>query len=392
MIRKRGELWHLDTTVAGIRHREPLKTTDRREARELAKRRIAEIMSGKGASVAGKEFARLGFSKAMEKLREARKPHIAERTVEIDRERAKPLCKYFGDRQLNRITAADVAAYQTARTSGTGFDRPVAGRTVNMEIALLRILLERAKLWSRIAEDVKALPENLAPPIGRALTAEELRHLATVAATRPEWLVARAAMGVSLATSGRGVELKHLKWEHVDLFAGVLKFVRSKTAAGQRTIPLSADGMQALALLRRRSEALQAAEPEHFVFCACERGKIDPTKPMKGWRTAWRSLTAEAARLAGEAAERAGADRASAEKPFRGLRFHDLRHTAVSLMATAGVSSAAIMSISGHLSKRMVEHSTHIGLAAKKEAVAHLPSGIFAQEEKPEGRIVLRPQ
>ena len=85
-------------------------------------------------------------------------------------------------------------------------------------------------------------------------------------------------------------------------------------------------------------------------------------------RAAWRSLTAEAARLAGEATERAGEDRASAEKPFRKIRFHDLRHTAVTLMASAGVSAATIMSISGHLSKRMVEPYTHIGLAAKKEA------------------------
>ena len=59
----------------------------------------------------------------------------------------------------------------------------------------------------------------------------------------------------------------------------------------------------------------------------------------------------------------------------------------MTLLATAGVSSGAIVSISGHLSKRMVEHYTHIGLQAKKEAVAHLPSGIFAQKEKPELEI-----
>ena len=343
-------------------------------------------MAGKGSSLAGREFARLPFSEAMEKLREARKPHIAERTVQIDRERAKPLCRYFGEKPLSRLTSTDVAAYQNARTSGTGFERPVANRTANMELALLRVLLERAKLWSRIAEDVRPLPESTAP-IGRALSGEALRHLATIAASREEWTVARCAMSVSLATAGRGVELKGLRWEHVDLFAGVLKFVRSKTSSGLRTIPLSTDGTHSLALLRRRSEALQAAEPEHYVFCACERGKIDPAKPMGGWRTAWRSLVAEAARLAGEAAERAGADRASTEKPFKHLRFHDLRHTSVTLLATAGVSSAAIMSISGHLSMRMVEHYTHIGLQAKKEAVAHLPSGIFAQEENPELEI-----
>ena len=56
-IYKRGKLWHMDVMINGVRYREPLETTDRREASSLEKKRIAEIQAGKGASKTGREFA-----------------------------------------------------------------------------------------------------------------------------------------------------------------------------------------------------------------------------------------------------------------------------------------------------------------------------------------------
>jgi len=40
---RRGKQYWLDTVVHGERHREPLGTTDWRQARELEKKRIAEL-------------------------------------------------------------------------------------------------------------------------------------------------------------------------------------------------------------------------------------------------------------------------------------------------------------------------------------------------------------
>jgi len=55
MIYKRGGYWHIDVTVHGVRYREGLDTTDRREALTLETKRVAEILAGKAASKSGRE-------------------------------------------------------------------------------------------------------------------------------------------------------------------------------------------------------------------------------------------------------------------------------------------------------------------------------------------------
>jgi len=63
-------------------------------------------------------------------------------------------------------------------------------------------------------------------------------------------------------------------------------------------------------------------------------GGFNPLKPLKGWRTAWRKLTEEAG--------------------LKGLRFHDLRHHAITELAESGASEQTILSIAGHISSRNV--------------------------------------
>jgi integrase len=73
---------------------------------------------------------------------------------------------------------------------------------------------------------------------------------------------------------------------------------------------------------------------------------------MLKWDTAWRALR-DAAGL-------------------HGLRFHDLRHTVITELAEVGVADHVLESISGHLSRRMVEHYSHIRIDAKRQALEAL--------------------
>lgn len=280
-------------TIQGVRYREALDTTDKRQAKELEKDRIAAIKQGKGASKSGREFARKPFSEAAAVYLEERKPHVSERTVQFEKERLKPLCKHFGESSLLRFKAEDVVGYQAARLAAG-----ISGRNINMETGVLRRMLKRAKVWNAISEDVKTLPERQGA-VGKVLAADLKRKLFEVAASKPEWTAAHCAAVLAVSTTCRGVEIRNLRWQDVDLFARVATIRRSKTAAGHRTIPLNGDAMAALSRLLERARALGSSEPEHYVFPTCENLTVDPTRPQKSWRTAWRKLVKETARRAG---------------------------------------------------------------------------------------------
>ena len=78
-------------------------------------------------------------------------------------------------------------------------------------------------------------------------------------------------------------------------------------------------------------------------------GPLRPTQPLLKWDTAWRALR-----------DAAGLPR---------FRFHDLRYTVITELAELGVADHVLESISGHLSRRMLEHYSHIRIDAKRQAL-----------------------
>jgi hypothetical protein len=60
------------------------------------------------------------------------------------------------------------------------------------------------------------------------------------------------------------------------------------------------------------------------------------------------------------------------KSPVAGLRFHDLRHTAISALGEAGAPGRVIMDIAGHVSTRMLRRYSHIQLEAKRAAIQAL--------------------
>jgi len=81
--------------------------------------------------------------------------------------------------------------------------------------------------------------------------------------------------------------------------------------------------------------------------------RFDPTIPIGSWKKAWRKLTKEAG--------------------LSGLRFHDLRHHAITeLLTDPNISIQTTKSIAGHVSQRMVDRYAHIRLDAKRKALESL--------------------
>jgi len=144
---------------------------------------------------------------------------------------------------------------------------------------------------------------------------------------------------------------------------------------------LNADAIGAMTALYRRALQLGPVHPDHYIFFACEHGAIDPTRPMKSWRTAWRTLT-RAIRCprcglvqnpaAKCMAEQCDEDLSKITSPLASLRFHDLRHHAITELAESQTSDTTIMAIAGHVSRKMLDHYSHIRMAAKRTALDQL--------------------
>ena len=396
MIYKRGKHWHMYVMIDGVRYREALHTTDKREAVDAERTRTSQIKAGKGVSARGRTFGKLAFGTAADLFLEERKPQVSERTSRLERERLKPLRAFFGTKPLKQLKADDIAAYQRKRRE------TVSGRTLNMEIGVLRQILKRGGVWNRVAEDVQMDRENQ-NQIAQVLTAEEKKLLFTTAASNPEWTVVYCAAVLAVSTTCRSVELKHLRWRDVNLLDQEITIARSKTAAGHRMIPLNSDATAALVRLKERADLNGTSEPEHFVFPACENDKFDATRPQKSWRTAWRALVRTTARKAGREAAKAaleagrGIGKAKAAwkraaKPFRRLRFHDLRHQSITELAETGASDATLMAVAGHMSRRMMEHYSHVRKHAKRDALAKLESSLMVtttpQTAEPETKFL----
>jgi integrase len=124
----------------------------------------------------------------------------------------------------------------------------------------------------------------------------------------------------------------------------------SKTPAGKgRPVPLT---QPAWAVLDLWTSRFPDRKSDHFVFPACENGRIDPGRPIANWRTAWR--------------------RACREAGLPGLRFHDLRHTAATKLLEEGTPIAVVAQILGWSAStavRMAKRYGHIRPEVQRQAL-----------------------
>lgn len=357
-LTKRGKTWHCHFVVNGQRFRQSLGTKDWREAQAKEKELIAQASEGK-LTQSCTALARQPFAQAADDYVAARKLELAEASRAKEKQLLVQLRAHFQQTPLKAITSKRITDYRTWRAG-----QKVGPATLNAELGILRRILKRAKLWARVADDIRPLKEP--QTIGRALTEDDKKRLLQTAAMRPEWETAYLAAILCLNTTTRGCELKGLRWSDVDLFARTMTIRKTKTAAGERIIPLTDVARSTLARLRNRAELFGPVEPSHYVFSTFVpkftfSGKkvvgyavtaFDATTPMKSWRSAWRTLTKKAG--------------------LPGFRFHDLRHCAITQLAESGAADSTIMAIAGHVSRRMLERYSHVRMEAKRRAMETL--------------------
>jgi integrase len=363
-LHKRRGIWEYRLLIDGTWRAFSAGTRDYDEART----KYATARANQGRGVLPSDREKLRFTEASDDWLQRRiQDRKAEKTISTDRERLVPVKLAFGGLRLNDFTLDKIYAYRRTRLLAVG------PRTVNMEVKVIRQVLDDAKCWARIGQEYKPLKEHKRGP-GVALDESQLQHPIEVASSKPEWQTAFLGAWIAANTTMRGCEIKRARLRNIDLAAGLVIVDRqmTKTDGGVREIPLNDEAKEVLAVALDRARLLGASDREHFLFPGFDfkQTKTDtrikgmghnPLRPMKSWRTAWRSLR----RVAG----------------LPTFRFHDLRHTAITTMAIKGVPMPTIMALAGHLSPVQTLYYTHVANRAKKSAVSTLT--VFAGQNTP---------
>jgi integrase len=357
-IFKRGSVYWYEFMFRGQRIRESSGSANKdiaRRSRDARRRKLELGLSGL------KEVQQpLLFSVAAKRWQESKEASWSASNARIEAYNLSHLLPHFGKMLLSDISADDIGRYQAQRQK-----EKASNRSINMEVATVRAVLRKYRLWANIQPDVRML--KVREDVGRALTPDEQhRLLAACKASRSRSLY--PAVLLSLHTGLRNQELRLLRWRQVDMIDGEITVGKSKTAAGEgRGIPLSAT---ALACLKQWRSEFPEAQPAHFVFPSERYGlngedgykdgkivpyEVKPTVPIGSWKVAWTT-----------AREQAGVS----------CRWHDMRHTFISFCAEGQASDSTIMALAGHLSRKMLERYSHTRNEAKRAAVSALDAAI----------------
>jgi integrase len=369
----RGDIYWYEFVKNGQRIRESTGETTRTKALQKERERHNEL-DGSGRAERLDKLRRKLFPAAAKDWFESNKAGWSESYQSMQILNIEHLTVYFGKRLLLDIGPDDIGKYQAKQRSksedekwfryGKGKDKhgsplPVSTRTINMEIATIRMILKWGRLWKGIEDYVKMLPER--KKVGRALTVDEVKKLLDSCRKSPQPSLFTAVI-IFCNTALRSGELRRAHWSQVDFLKAEFTVGQAKTDGSTgRVVPLNTSALEAF---RMWKESWPNAEPDDFVFPSQKlkyvgkgsgqaRGKMVPygtdmTKPLGSWKKSWASVQKEAGVTA---------------------RIHDLRHHANTVMVESGTPIPTLKSITGHLTDEMVEHYTHIRDEAKRRAV-----------------------
>jgi len=225
----------------------------------------------------------------------------------------------LGSMQLDKITSEAVSKYRDGRL------HQVSNNTVRLELAFISVVFEQcAKEWSyKVANPVKQIriPKPGKPRQRRLRPGEEEALLAACAASSATYL--HSLVVLAIETGMRFGELVFITCDNVDFDARTIHLPDTKNGH-PRTVPLST---RALGAIR--------AVPSGY------EGRV-----FTGKSGSIRAAFGAALKRSG-----VGSD----------LRFHDLRHEAVTRLFEKGLNPIEVGMISGHRSMSMLQRYTHLG-------------------------------
>jgi integrase len=272
----------------------------------------------------------------------------ADRFVEHAKENARAATAYTYERTLRlhvtpyigKVSLTDLSPDRIKALYDTLKGKVSSSMLARVHVVLRAMLNlareERVIVASPLESIRKAAPRHTRPRI-EGLT--KIQAKALLKAAKGHRL--EALFIIALTTGMRQGELFALRWSDVDLqhrtlyvqrsaqeVSGEISFVEPKTALSRRRVALSAIAIEAL---KRRRRIADREDHESPLVFPSDRGHV--LRKSNFLRKDWEPI------------------RTAAELP--GTRFHDLRHTAASLLLIEGVHPKVVSEMLGHASIRL---------------------------------------
>jgi integrase len=302
----------------------------KRDAEDWARRTEEEMV--RGVYIRRTEQERTTVAEALDRYEREVVPLKKPSTQSREGSRIREVRAFFGSYSLAAVTPQLVAKFRDMRLA-----QGKANNTVRLELALLGHLFTVAiKEWhtglpyNPVANVRKPSP---GPGRDRRLCGEEQTQLMAVIAEHSNPML-RWIVTLAIETGMRRSEILGLERGNVDLERRVVRLSNTKNNSA-RTVPLT---IKATQLLREALANPIRPLDTRLVFFG-EPGRDGVRRPyefLKKWQTVRRQLG------------------------LSDLRFHDLRHEAVSRLVELGLSDQEVASISGHKSMQMLRRYTHL--------------------------------
>ncbi len=367
-------------TSTGHRKRITVSSRSQRDAARKLREKITQ--SDKGVPVAAETWRVEKFlTYWLEHVVRVKRPKTYQGYEGIVRRYLVPA---LGRRKLDRLTVQDVRSALTrlqhdcrccaegidARreqpqccATGTCCGKTLSVRSIQYVHAVLRAALQHAIREDLVQRNVAKLVQVSAPryQVQRGLTVEQSKKLLKLAESDR----LHALYVLALYLGMRRAELLGLPWRHVDLdnailevrqslqrVKGELQLVPTKSESSVRPVPLPDVCVRALRAHRARQakELLAAGTPGcGLVFTTTIGTPIEPDNIRRSWYPLRR---------------RAG---------LEDMRFHDLRHSCVTLLLDLGVPPHIVMRIVGHATLDVTMNIyAHAALDEQRDALRKL--------------------
>ncbi|NIO48011.1 MAG: tyrosine-type recombinase/integrase [Candidatus Aminicenantes bacterium] len=335
-IYQRDKTWYVDYYYEGRRIRK--KIGSKRDAENALAAIKADILRGEYRFKKDRKVRFEDFAK--EYLEYAK---INKRSWTRDESSLKRLLSFFGDMLLSKISARHIEEYKKMRLE------KVKTGTINRELACLKHMFTIAEKLGRFddknpVKQVEFFQER--QYVMKILDREEINRLIDAAADH-----LKPILIIALNTGMRRGEIFNLRWSDIDFIDHYIHIKKTKSNV-MRNVPMNSVVATTLKNIEKKSE---------FIFPSLW------SKKHKHINDVFNSFKT--------ACSNAG---------IKDLRFHDLRHTAATLMVTGGVDLATVSQILGHSTIQMTMKYAHPTPENKRSAVNVLAS-IFEskKEEKP---------